>query len=204
MRKRLALIGAGAGLLVLAGGAIASASIPDSSGVIHACYQSPPPVHGANLQIIDTGAGGSCGGGMVPLTWNQTGPQGPVGATGANGPQGPAGATGATGPQGPAGPGTAFDFGVLNMVQNPSGPFTCTLSQLGGPDAATMTVVPQSGNSGCILQSVSVGDSGPGPVDLFTQTVHSSIDTYTIANQGGGNIFVMANESTTFSFVILP
>lgn len=79
-------------LLSLAGLGVASAAIPDGSGVIHACYQSPPPAHGANLQVIDTGAGGSCGGGATSLTWNQAGPQGPAG---------PAGATGATGPAGP-------------------------------------------------------------------------------------------------------
>jgi hypothetical protein len=80
---------------VVAGvGTAAYASIPDGSGVIHACYQSPPPEHGAPLNVIDTGAGGNCSGGHVALTWNQTGPQGPAGA---------AGATGATGPQGPPG-----------------------------------------------------------------------------------------------------
>ncbi len=78
------------GIVVLFGG-IAYASIPDSGGVIHACYQSPPPSGGANLQVIDTDAGGHCSGGKVELTWNQVGPQGPTGATGA---------TGATGPQG--------------------------------------------------------------------------------------------------------
>jgi hypothetical protein len=75
-----------AAALTFVGVGLASASIPDGSGVIHACYQSPPPAHGANLQVIDTGAGGSCSGGMVPLTWNQTGPQGPAGP---QGPQGP-------------------------------------------------------------------------------------------------------------------
>jgi hypothetical protein len=83
MRKRLAVCLAAVLLaiaaLVAAGMGIAYASIPDSSGVIHACYQSPPPHHGANLQVIDTDNGGSCGGGMVALTWNQTGPQGPPG-----------------------------------------------------------------------------------------------------------------------------
>lgn len=91
----------------------ALASIPDSGGTIHGCYQSPPPAHGANLQVIDTGNGGSCGGGMVSLTWNQTGPQGPAGATG---PQGPQGAAGATGSQGPAGPSTAGAGGLSVTV----------------------------------------------------------------------------------------
>lgn len=83
--RRFMLIGAVLALVLGIGAGVAYASIPDSSGVIHACYQSPPPAHGANLQVIDTGAGGSCGGGMVPLTWNQTGPQGPAGPSGVSG-----------------------------------------------------------------------------------------------------------------------
>ena len=58
-----------ASLSLVAIGGIASASIPDGSGVIHACYQSPPPAHGANLQVIDTNSGGSCAGGAASLTW---------------------------------------------------------------------------------------------------------------------------------------
>lgn len=88
MRKRYMVIAAGVSLVVIGVGAgVASASIPDSGGVIHACYQNPPPAHGANLQVIDTGNGGSCSGGMAALTWNQTGPAGPAGATGPAGPQ---------------------------------------------------------------------------------------------------------------------
>lgn len=77
----------GTSIVVLAmavGTGIAFATIPDSSGVIHACYQSPPPAHGANLQVIDTGNGGSCGGGMTQVTWNQVGLQGPAGPPGAS------------------------------------------------------------------------------------------------------------------------
>jgi hypothetical protein len=57
MRMRNVIITASAGLaLVLAGTAAGAsiASIPDSAGMIHACYQSPPPAGGANLQVIDT------------------------------------------------------------------------------------------------------------------------------------------------------
>jgi hypothetical protein len=59
-----------AGILSLAGLGIASAAIPDNSGTIHACYKVPVPRHGAPLQVIDTEAGGTCGGGYAPLTWN--------------------------------------------------------------------------------------------------------------------------------------
>lgn len=79
-------------VFLLAG--VAYASIPDSSGVIHACY-----VNYGNLphvvRVIDTDAGQKCTSQETALTWNQTGPQGPAGAQGPQGSQGP---------QGPAGP----------------------------------------------------------------------------------------------------
>jgi hypothetical protein len=60
---------------VLAAGGIAYASIPDSSGVIHACYQKT----NGSLRVIDTQAGAKCSSTENPLTWNQTGPAGPRG-----------------------------------------------------------------------------------------------------------------------------
>jgi hypothetical protein len=78
--------------------ATALGSIPgDGSGMISACYKQS---NGA-LRVIDTDAGATCGNSELPLSWNQVGPAGPVGATG---PQGPAGPQGEPGPQGPAGP----------------------------------------------------------------------------------------------------
>ena len=101
-------IGLVAVLAALAAGGIASATIPDSGGVIHGCYSkasstSPPP---GSLRVIDTGLGQSCALNEVSLTWNQqgvkgaTGPQGPQGPTGAQGPPGAQGQKGATGPSG--------------------------------------------------------------------------------------------------------
>jgi type VI secretion system secreted protein Hcp len=83
----------------IAGGAtaIAVASIPDSSGVIHACVQLQPgglPVTtGANLRVIDSGAGQTCStsnpaGGFPEeetVNWNTTGQQGAPGAPGTPG-----------------------------------------------------------------------------------------------------------------------
>jgi hypothetical protein len=51
------------GLAVGAG--LAWAAIPDSSGVIHACYKQT----GGNLRVIDPGAGGSCHAGEQSLSW---------------------------------------------------------------------------------------------------------------------------------------
>ncbi len=61
-----------AGLVVggLATG-IASASIPASNGVIHACYSTTRNPVG-RLRVIDTDAGQSCTAGEVALTWNQS------------------------------------------------------------------------------------------------------------------------------------
>ena len=83
----------------------ASASIPDSSGVIHGCYKATSNGSVSRLGVIDTTLpGGKCPKDQTELSWNQTGPQGPAGATGPVGPTGATGSQGATGPAGPQGP----------------------------------------------------------------------------------------------------
>jgi hypothetical protein len=72
-RLLTAAAAAAAVLAVVAGTGIAMASIPDSGGVIHACYK--PNANGSNapLGVIDTArSGGHCPGGDKQLTWNQT------------------------------------------------------------------------------------------------------------------------------------
>ncbi len=84
-------IGKGAALamgFVLLSGAVAVASIPDSSGVINGCFNR---VNG-NLRVIDT-ATDSCANHEIAIAWNQTGPQGPAGPAGPQGPAGPPGPT---------------------------------------------------------------------------------------------------------------
>jgi Collagen triple helix repeat (20 copies) len=86
----------------LVGGSIAYATIPDSSGVIHGCYQKS----GGSLSVIDAQVT-PCGKSQTELDWNvqgPTGPQGPQGPQGALGPQGDPGPTGPAGPQGQQGP----------------------------------------------------------------------------------------------------
>lgn len=85
-------------------------AIPDAAGVIHVCYSSPPPAHGAPLQIFDSEAGGSPGGGQAALAFGQAGPQGPAGAAGPAGATGATGATGPAGPQGPPGPTASVEY----------------------------------------------------------------------------------------------
>jgi len=107
-------------LLAVASAIAAAAAVATitnaSGGTIAGCYKT----ENGQLRITD----GACNPSETPISWNQTGLQGPTGArgpsgaTGAQGPsgqdgaQGPTGATGATGAQGttgPRGPATAFD-----------------------------------------------------------------------------------------------
>jgi hypothetical protein len=110
------------------GAALAVASVPDSNGVIHACYElakpgsTIPSATGANLRIIDSDAGETCstggpaggptGGPEATLNFNQSGPPGPAGAQGATGGRGPAGA------RGPAGPTLTVDGGSTLTLPN--------------------------------------------------------------------------------------
>jgi hypothetical protein len=77
---------------LLGGGGYALAS--SSTTTIHGC------VNKNNHQLLIQKR---CGKGQSRLVWNQQGPQGIQGATGAQGPQGVQGPTGGTGVQGPAG-----------------------------------------------------------------------------------------------------
>ena len=74
-----------AGALLVAGG-IAYATIPDSSGVIHACYKVDPKGNldnNATLRLIDPSATkpdtASCKNSEHALDWNAQGIQGPQG-----------------------------------------------------------------------------------------------------------------------------
>jgi hypothetical protein len=105
----VALIGALAALMVGVGFAVAS--IPDASGVFHACYQK----NQGQLRLVESAS--DCRPSEKATSWGQTGPQGPPGPAG---PQGP------TGPQGPPGtPGSSFlagsSGGQLSTGNNGSG-----------------------------------------------------------------------------------
>ena len=184
--KRKYLIAAGGLVVLLAGGlgaGIASAAIPDSGGVIHACYQSPPPQHGANLQVIDTGNGGSCGGGMVALTWNQTGPQGPAGSTGPS----TAGSSGLdTGVY--TGGGSAFGYGNNLAVCPVDHPFALG----GGVDAGGTSGVAVTQNEPGLFNrstgAVILGSTGNGGAvnSWWTQTVNGG--------DNGGMAYVICSK----------
>jgi hypothetical protein len=61
------------GLVLL--GAFAYASIPGGDGVIHGCYKK----NGGTLRVIDAATESCDARNEMPLSWNQTGPQGPPG-----------------------------------------------------------------------------------------------------------------------------
>ena len=75
---------------VVGGAAFAAADVPDTNGVIHACYQlsdpnQPPNQTPGNLYVMDPSRGQSCPGpaGSAPaLDWNIAGPRGPRGPQG--------------------------------------------------------------------------------------------------------------------------
>ena len=106
--KRMALVSAGAAVVLAIGGTAAAAVISgpvDGNGVVHGCYSSAA-IKGSHVIVLQD-AGTTCPNGTTAVSWNQQGPagtQGATGATGPAGPQGPAGATGAAGKDGAAGP----------------------------------------------------------------------------------------------------
>jgi Collagen triple helix repeat (20 copies) len=95
MPRSIIAIAIAAAALGLAGG-VAYAIIPDSAGVIHACFKAD----NGQLRLTNTGA---CGANETSLSWNQTGPAGPPGPVGSQGPAGPPGPAGSQGPPGPTG-----------------------------------------------------------------------------------------------------
>jgi len=94
LRSRTAiLVMLGAGAAAVVGGSVAFATIPDSAGAVHGCYDRL-----GNLRVIDTDKHATCYPWETALNWNQ------AGAPGAPGAKGDPGAPGATGPKGDPGP----------------------------------------------------------------------------------------------------
>jgi type VI secretion system secreted protein Hcp len=101
-RMSLRPVAAAIAILIVAGGAAAVASIPDSGGVIRGCYSTRTGV----VRVVDREAGAKCQSGERALNWNQRGRRGARGA------DGEPGEPGAPGPQGPAGPSDATPMGA--------------------------------------------------------------------------------------------
>jgi len=147
-----------AGVAVLAlGGGVALATIPGPGGVIHGCYAK---FSGA-VRVIDTG---QCKSTENPLSWNQTGPQGPMGPQGPKGLQGAKGDPGAQGPTGQQGPkgdtGTAGPSGE----QGPQGPQGAKGDQGAPGPVGQQGPKGDSGAAGPAGPQGAKGDQGPaGP-----------------------------------------
>src|SRR6478735_7613775 len=88
-----------------AGAAIAFASVPDSNGVVHACYQLAPgggtvPASGPNVRVIDTNSAQTCDA-ASERAFTISGQPGPQGLQGPQGIQGPPGEKGTVEVPGP-------------------------------------------------------------------------------------------------------
>jgi hypothetical protein len=124
-RRRITFAIAGAAVLVLAAVVTTMAVTPPNTytGCLAAKQGSL-----YNVAIGTVPAGGSCKSGDMTVSWDEVGPTGPPGPTGAPGPTGPAGPTGAPGPSGPAGPtgapgptGPAGPTGAPGSAEPPQG-----------------------------------------------------------------------------------
>lgn len=99
-----AVAGVAVAVLAAGGGGLAWASIPDGSGVFHACLAK------SGLVRVINAPADACRKGETPISWNQRGPAGPQGPSGPTGAAGPAGAPGAGSIAATAGtPGPVFE-----------------------------------------------------------------------------------------------
>jgi len=96
--RRGALAVAAVALVATAGAVTYAVADIGGGAVINGCYKT----QNGQLRVIDP-ATDSCLPSETPISWSQTGSQGPPGSRGATGPAGPPGAKGATGPAGAAG-----------------------------------------------------------------------------------------------------
>lgn len=139
--RRVALAVSAVVVVAIAGGVTYAVADIGGGGVINGCYKA----QNGQLRLIDP-ATDQCLPSEKPISWNQTGTQGPPGPTG------PAGPKGSTGPQGPAGP------QGLKGATGPAGP-----AGPPGPQGA-------KGATGAAGPQGSPGPSGLPPVDSFTPT----------------------------------
>jgi hypothetical protein len=153
--RRIIITGATA-LALVAGGTAAGAAIASgpvsSSGVIDGCYTNAE-VNGSHVFVLQD-QGTACPKGTTAISWNQTGPAGPAGATGPTGPAGPKGATGPAGAQGLPGPtGPVGPQGLIGNTGPPGPPGT----------GATVTALTSGSNSNCPNGGAEIADGNTPP-----------------------------------------
>jgi len=212
MRRRLLIVAA------VAGGAfgiasVVQASIPDSNGVIHGCYQYTTTNNNyGRVRVYDTAKGGGCNLLEHPLDWNIRGPTGAIGPTGATGPTGPTGLTGPSGPAGPSGPtgptgttgpvGPASNTGVAIFAVN-SIAITVYPTQV-----KVATLSPSPGNYLLTFLGEAFNNGGPAldvACDLYKNTNAGTLLASTWSNDDDGTAgtdaireVVSANGTDTF------
>lgn len=207
MRRRTALLAAGAAMVLVAGGgtalaAVASSGPVDASGVVHGCYTNQA-LNGSHVIVLQD-AGSNCPKGTTAVSWNE---QGPAGATG---PAGPAGAIGPPGPPGQAGAaGAAGATGANgNTVLNGTGGPASSLGNNGdfyldtaadvlyGPKAGGTWPTPGTSLVGSAGAAGSTGPAGPvgpagvtGPAGPIGPAGAASLDALngTVCNTGSSN-----------------
>lgn len=118
-RLRTVVIGTGAALALVAGGSVAYAATagPVGSGVIHGCYTTNAT--GGSHALVLQNVGTACPAGDTAIKWNQKGPAGPPGPAGV----------------------ANVDRGVVQWSGGGAPGATCTLTQVAGPDAASLSTV---------------------------------------------------------------
>jgi type VI protein secretion system component Hcp len=173
------------------GAALAVASVPDSTGAIHACVEElngTPITNAGNIRIIDPNANPAqtCltapagGAGEVPISWNTVGLRGATGATGVTGAQGVAGHTitiaGETFSLSNGRTATVTRQPAIAPLQvNPKGAPIATLTIGTGAGAITTNVLGYSFTGPGAAQSTSAG-SGRGKVKFDEFSITKTVD----------------------------
>jgi hypothetical protein len=183
-----------AAVAVGVGASVAYAAVPDSNGVIRACYRTSQGDIG-RLRIIDTAKKQACKAYESNLTWNHTGPQGP------SGPSGPSGPQGASGPQGPSGTNSPLVFGPYSNPSDADSGICADNNTSGNPGWATdhlsytYVVSPQTDGSFVVTKMfggtfVTTGSSTPNDCSKsLAAGIHGRIygdEVFTIPAQGVG------------------
>ena len=185
-RSRLAIAGAAA-LVALAAATVASATIPDSSGVIHGCYARS----GGALRVIDNSVV-NCKSTETSLNWNQTGPKGATGPRGLTGPAGPAGTAVAYGYVDHTGltVSDAFDLSASNLT--PAGASSYCFHDLPfTPHNVQVTLSPIDRDSSIVFPDTTAY-AGLGAGGAFTgcpSGTQAFVNTYTPGGQLAQNGF---------------
>jgi hypothetical protein len=205
--RRGALGGAAAGLLLVVGGGVALATVPDSGGVIHGCYAKKS----GDLRVIDTEMPRTCRKAERELSWSQ---QGPPGQDGPPGPEGPPGASAAFAT--PTGEPVEIvaPFSTVAELRVPAGSYVVNASvtfENGEPDGAIAVCAIGGRADGAAGILELQGQTGPETInvgmmsllfaDTFTEPFTLRINCRNNASDVGGlsanNIHLVATQVST-------